>query len=68
MHSCVISSDFVCVHKSIFWNVVNARVHKQFYGVSCGDINNLIWIFSLHFGCSHYTLTFKFIGLEVTDY
>ena len=49
MHSCVISSDFVCVHKSTYWNVVDARVHQQFYCVSCGGINNLIWIFSLHF-------------------
>ena len=49
MHSCVISSDFVCVHKSTYWNVVNARVHQQFYCVSCGGINSLIWIFSLHF-------------------
>ena len=49
MHSCMISSDFVCVHKSTYWNVVDARVHKQFYCVSCGGINNLIWIFSLHF-------------------
>ena len=49
MHSFVISSDFVCVHKSTYWNVVNASVHQQFYCVSCGGINNLIWIFSLHF-------------------
>ena len=49
MHSCVISSDFVYVHKSTYWNVVDARVHQQFYCVSCGGINNLIWIFSLHF-------------------
>ena len=49
MHSCVISSDFVCVHKSTYWNVVDARVHQQFYCVSCGSIDNLIWIFSLHF-------------------
>ena len=49
IHSCVISSDFVCVHKSTYWNVVNARVHTQFYCVSCGGIDNLIWIFSLHF-------------------
>ena len=49
MHSCVISSDFVCVHKSTYWNVVNVRVHQQFYCVICGGINNLIWIFSLHF-------------------
>ena len=44
-----ISSDFVCVHKSTYWNVVNARVHTQFYCVSCGGTDNLIWIFSLHF-------------------
>ena len=49
MHSCVISSEFLCVHKSTYWNVVNTRVHQQFYCVSCGSINNLIWIFSLHF-------------------
>ena len=49
MHSYVISSDFVCVHKSTYWNVVNVRVHQQFYCVICGGINNLIWIFSLHF-------------------
>ena len=49
MHSCVISTDFFCVHKSTYWNVVNARVHKQFYCVSCGGIDNLILIFSLHF-------------------
>ena len=49
MHSCVISSDFFCVHKSTYRNVVNARIHQQFYCVSHGGINNLIWIFSLHF-------------------
>ena len=49
MHSCVMSSEFFCVHKSTYWNVVNTRVHQQFYCVSCGGINNLIWIFSLHF-------------------
>ena len=49
MHSCVISSDFVCVHESTYWNVVNVRVHQQFYCVICGGIDNLIWIFSLHF-------------------
>ena len=49
MHSCVISSKFFCVHKSTYWNVVNTRVHQQFCCVSCGGINNLIWIFSLHF-------------------
>ena len=31
MHSCAISSDFVCVHKSTYWNVVDARGHQQFY-------------------------------------
>ena len=49
MHSYVISSDFFCVHKSAYWDVVNTREHQQFYCVSCGGINNLIWIFSLHF-------------------
>ena len=41
MHSCMISSDFFCVHKGTYWNVVNARVHEQFYCVSCGGIDNL---------------------------
>ena len=49
MHSCGISSEFFCVHKSTYWNVVNTRIRQQFYCVSCGGINNLIWIFSLHF-------------------
>ena len=49
MHSCGILSDFFCVHRSTYWNVVNAKVHKQFYCVSCGGTDNLIWIFSLHF-------------------
>ena len=45
---CDLSPDFFCVHKSTYWNVVNARVHQQLYYVSCGGISNLIWIFSLH--------------------
>ena len=49
MYSGVVSSDLFCVHKSTYWIVVNKRVHQQFYCVSCGGINNLIWIFSLHF-------------------
>ena len=42
-------SRVLCVHKSTYWNVVNTRVHQQFYCVSCGGINNLICIFSLQF-------------------
>ena len=57
MHYCVISSDFFCVDKSTYWNVVNAKVHEQFYCVSCGGINNLIWVFSLHFDIRCYVLS-----------
>ena len=62
----VIPSDFVCVHKSTCWNVVDARVHQQFYCVSCGGINNLIWIFSLHFDIRCWIL-FQFECIEKDD-
>ena len=60
MQSCVISSDFFCVHKSTYWNLVNTRVHQQFYCVSCGGIDNLIWIFSLHFDIRY--MSFALLG------
>ena len=70
MHTCVISSEFFCVHKSTYWNIVNTRVHQQFYCVSCGGINNQIWIFSLHFDirsklCSLWTLNDALSFLKV---
>ena len=65
MHSCVISSEFFCVHKSTYWNVVNTSVHQQFYCVSCGGINNLVWIFSLHFNIRLNCLNpYRPVGLE----
>ena len=60
MLSGVVSSDLFCVHKSTYWNVVNTRVHLQFYCVSCGGINNPIWIFSLHFDICFYNFSILF--------
>ena len=39
---------------------MNVGVHQQFYCVICGGINNLIWIFSLHFEIRLLPITYNF--------
>ena len=61
MHSCVISSDT----KAHIGMLRTQEYNQQFYCVSCGGINNLIWIFSLYFdirfimGKTHIEFTVK---------